>query len=123
MLPRRRKSSKMGLREAVRRVFPSHRSWVRKHACSIKGCEASPIEFAHLRTAANSGTGLKPSDAFGLSLCREHHRRGHDIGHDAMARENGMTLDELHKIAAEFTKRTTDKALREALKLVDAEAL
>lgn len=116
MLPPRKKRQKSGIERAPRRVFPTHRAFVRRHACSIKGCEDGPIEFAHLRTAANSGTGLKPADSHGISLCRAHHRRGHDIGHDAMARENGMTLEQLHKIAEDFARATTDRALREAMK-------
>ncbi len=113
MIPRRLKREKMGCRDAERRIFPTHRAFVRRHACSIKGCDRQPIEFAHLRTAANSGVGLKPGDEFGISLCREHHRRGHEIGHDAMARENGMTLDQLFRIAAEFAAKSPDRALRQ----------
>lgn len=116
MLPPRRKPQRSGIQRAPERVFQTHRAFVRRHACSIKGCEDGPIEFAHLRTAANSGTGLKPADWHGISLCRSHHRRGHDVGHDTMARENGMTLEQLHKIAAEFASRTTDRTMREAMK-------
>ena len=122
-LPPRRKRQRSGIEREPPRSFPAHRAWVRKHACSIKGCQGGPIEFAHLRTAANSGTGLKPSDLNGLSLCRTHHRIGHEIGHDAMARENGMTLEQLHKIAFEFARRSPDRKLREALRLVTAEEL
>lgn len=114
MLPARRKRPKMGVQKAPQRVFQTHRQFVRRHRCSIKGCEDGPIEFAHLRTAANSGMGLKPPDWEGISLCRSHHRRGHDIGHDAMARENGMTLDQLRQIAKDFARATTDRALKEA---------
>lgn len=117
-LPAKRKRPKAENRP--QRVFQTHRAFVRRHQCSIKGCDCGPIEFAHLRTAANSGMGYKPSDIFGISLCRDHHKRAHDVGHDTMARENGTTLEALFKIAAEFTKRSPDKALREALALVDA---
>lgn len=116
-LPPKRKRPKA---ERMQRVFPTHRAFVRRHQCAIKGCQGCPVEFAHLRTAANSGTGYKPSDAFGIPLCREHHRRAHDIGHDTMARENGTTLEALFKMAAEFARQTTDKALRESLALVTA---
>lgn len=115
-LPRRRRVARSGILRAPRRIFQTHRAFVRRHACSIRGCEAGPIEFAHLRTAANSGTGLKPADWHGISLCQEHHKRGHDAGHDTMARENGMTLEQLHAIAAEFARRTPDRAMRESLR-------
>ena len=35
------------------------------------------MECAHVRTAANSGTGIKPSDAFTVSLCRDCHAESH----------------------------------------------
>lgn len=36
-----------------------------------------PIEVAHVNTAANGGMARKASDAFTLSLCREHHAESH----------------------------------------------
>ena len=117
-LPPRRKPKRSGIKRATDRVFPAHRAWVRRHGCSIVGCQDGPIEFAHLRTSANSGAGLKPSDLNGISLCQGHHRRAHNIGHDSMARENGMTLDQLHKIAFEFARRSPDKKLRETFRLL-----
>lgn len=56
---------------------PAHRAWVRGHACSVPGCTDMPIECAHIRRANNSGTGFKPSDAFTVSLCKEHHAESH----------------------------------------------
>jgi hypothetical protein len=67
MLPPRKKRQKA---ERPQRIFPQHRAFVRRHQCSIKDCTGQPIEFAHLRTAANSGIGCKPSDHFGISLCQ-----------------------------------------------------
>lgn len=31
------------------RSCPAHRSWVRKHHCSVPGCLDLPIECAHVR--------------------------------------------------------------------------
>lgn len=115
MLPKKAKRPKMGVREPVRLVFNVHRAFVKRHGCAIRGCMRTPIEFAHLRTAANSGMGRKPMDCFGVGLCQEHHREAHQHGHDTMARRNGMTLDQLFALAAEFTRATTDRALREAV--------
>ena len=78
-----------------------------------------PIEFAHLRTAANSGTGLKPSDAEGISLCLMHHKRAHVKGHDTMAQENGTTFEWLQERAREFARRSPDKALQKMLRTVE----
>lgn len=116
MLPSRRKRPKMGVREPERLIFPTHRQFVKRFGCVITGCFKGPIEFAHLRTAANSGMGRKPRDDSGIGLCREHHARAHNIGHDAMARENGMTLEQLFALARGFAKSTSDKAMREALR-------
>ena len=55
---------------------PAHRAWVRGHACSACGSTAG-IEAAHVRRANNSGTGLKPSDAFTVSLCKDCHAESH----------------------------------------------
>lgn len=121
MLPPRRKPLRSGIERAPRRVFQTHRAFVRRHACSIRGCDDGPIEFAHLRTAANSGMGLKPPDWEAISLCRMHHHRGHDGGHDTMARENGMTLEQLHKLAEEFALRSPDKSMRETMRLAQSE--
>lgn len=55
---------------------PAHRAWVRGHACSACG-STTAIECAHVRNAANSGTGIKPSDAYTVSLCRDCHAESH----------------------------------------------
>lgn len=112
-LPKRRKVNKMGLRE-VRREFPRHRKFVRSHGCCVPECDRMPIEFAHIRSAANSGVAVKPHDAFGISLCTEHHRYQHQVGQSAFEYE--FKID-LARLAAEFVKRSPDTAMRESLKL------
>jgi len=80
----------MNLREPMQREWPRHRRFVRSFGCSVPLCMTNtPIEFAHLRSAANAGTALKPHDAFGVSLCgadpargiEGHHAEYHRIGH------------------------------------------
>jgi hypothetical protein len=77
MLPARisRKSDKA---EKPRRS-PAHRAWVRGHACSACGSQ-SGIECAHVRTGTDGGVGIKPSDRWCISLCKECHVRQHRIG-------------------------------------------
>lgn len=70
---------------------PAHRAWVRGHACCVPGCSAMPIECAHVRRANNSGTGFKPSDAFTVSLCRDHHQESHR-GDQTFERKYGLDL-------------------------------
>ena len=55
---------------------PAHRAWVRGHACSACGSQ-SAIECAHVRTGTDGGTGIKPSDRWCISLCKECHARQH----------------------------------------------
>jgi hypothetical protein len=55
----------------------AHRDWVRSHQCCVPGCEAMPIEVAHVNSAATRGMGMKASDAFTISLCRAHHQESH----------------------------------------------
>src|SRR5205085_3708201 len=69
-LPPKRERPRLNLREPLQREWPRHRRFVRSFGCSVPLCTTNtPIEFAHLRSAANTGTGLKPHDAFGVSLC------------------------------------------------------
>ncbi len=113
MLPRRRKPAKSGIDRAQRRYFPQHEKWVRGHQCVVPGCENREIQFAHIRSAANAGTGLKPSSAFGISCCALHHKEQHSIGQPAFERKYGL---DLFAIAAEFARRSPDRKLRDALK-------
>jgi hypothetical protein len=48
--------------------------------CLVRGCRGTPIHLHHVRTAANSGVGKKPSDRWLAPLCYEHHSIGHLIG-------------------------------------------
>jgi hypothetical protein len=117
-LPRRRKVSKSGIERAPKRHWSRHEKWVRGHACCVPGCEQTPIEFAHLRSAANAGTGMKPHSAFGVSLCCYHHARQHAIGQAQFEREYGI---DLWALAREFTRRSPDRAMKESLALVELE--
>lgn len=110
-LPRRRKVAKSGIRE-MRREFPRHRKFVRSHECSVPDCQDGPIEFAHVRSAANAGTGLKPADWNGISLCRSHHYESHSIGIQTFERKYGIDVE---KLAREFARRSTDTAMKAAL--------
>jgi hypothetical protein len=62
-----------------------------------------PIEAMHIRRAANSGTGMKPSDAYCASGCAEHHRECHRIGEQTFEKRHGISLMAL---AREFFERS-----------------
>ncbi len=110
--PRKRKREKRD----SNRVFPAHLRFVRGHQCCIPGCQRTPVEAAHLRTAANSGTGLKPPDFYAIPLCQLHHALAHRFGHDKMAHESGIDTEYLFKTAAWLASRTPDKKMRLAMK-------
>ncbi len=119
-LPKRRKRERSGIERVPQRIFQRHRKFVRSHSCCVPGCAGLPIEFAHVRSAANSGVGLKPHDSAGVALCAIHHLSQHMLGM--------VTFQALHKIdmkalAAEFTRRSPDVEMKASLKLVSAEEL
>jgi hypothetical protein len=118
LLPPKLKRSKMGVRTPLQTVWPRHRHWVKTHGCCVPHCAATPIEFAHLRCAANSGISRKPHDAFGISLCRTHHEEQHGIG--AISFGQKYQID-LWALATEFARLSPDREMRASLKLVDRE--
>lgn len=69
----------------------AHRRWVRSHYCSVPGCQLMPIEVAHANRASTRGIGQKSSDAFVLSLCREHHAESHR-GEKTFERKYGISM-------------------------------
>jgi hypothetical protein len=117
MLPRKLKPPKMGVRPSLQKIWPRHRRWVKAHGCCVRGCQASAIEFAHLRSAGNAGTGQKPHDVFGISLCCAHHDEQHRLGATAFGRKYQL---DLWALAAEFVRRSPDWEMRVSLKPIRA---
>jgi len=119
MLPKRRDPVRSGIQRAVKREWPRHRKWVRSHECcaSLHGfdefdfCEG-PIEFMHVRSAANAGTALLPFDWFGVPGCSKHHKWQHVHGAESFQKRYGVNLWEL---AAEFARLSPDKKMKEAM--------
>jgi len=68
----RKQPIRSGIPRGPKRKWPKHRRFVRTFPCQVAGCP-HPAECCHLRTAANSGMGLKPADYFTVPLCRAHH--------------------------------------------------
>ena len=116
-LPDRLKQPKLGVRTPLQKIWPRHRRWVKAHGCCVPGCTAPTVDFAHLRSAANAGTGQMPHDIFGVSLCRTHHDEQHRSGVAAFGRKYHI---DLWALAAEFARRSPDWQMRASLKLVDA---
>lgn len=90
MLPQRLKPDHFKPKAKTR--SRAHCDWVRGHYCSVPGCQLMPIEVAHVRCGTGGGMGLKPSDAFVLSLCREHHAEQHRIGEQSFEQRHGINM-------------------------------
>lgn len=117
MLPPKRVRPKMGIEKGPKRVWERHRRFVRSHACCVPGC-SNPSVFAHLRTADNSGTGLKPYDWFGVCLCDEHHKETHR-GEKTFERKYRLDLKAL---AQELANASTDVKMKEAMRSLESDA-
>jgi len=98
----------MGVRDPVQRTFPVHQQFVRRHGCAVPGCLARQVDFAHVKTR-----GAGADDSSGVPLCRVHHAEEHTIGINTFQAKYKI---DLHALAAEFVRRTPDKALREMLR-------
>ncbi|WP_083579130.1 DUF968 domain-containing protein [Tardibacter chloracetimidivorans] len=90
-LPRRRPSLKSGRENAGKRS-PAHCNFVRSHFCSVPGCEQLPIEVAHVRNGTGGGMGVKPSDRWTISLCRDHHAEQHRLGEESFEKRHGIDM-------------------------------
>ncbi|HUE14982.1 MAG TPA: hypothetical protein VMR25_12505 [Planctomycetaceae bacterium] len=106
--PKKLKRAKMGVRPPERRIYQTHRAWVRRHSCSVPGCQDGPIEFAHAKSRGAGG-----HDAQGVPLCLKHHHEQHASGIETFQRKYKV---DLFALAAHFAKTTTDRALIEALR-------
>lgn len=111
-LPPRREPPKSGIPRGPKRVWLRHRKFVRSHCCCVPGCEAFQTEFAHIRSAATAGTGLKPFDWHGVPLCRNHHREQHQVGQGTFEDRHGIDLD---AIATELVRQSPDVQMKLAM--------
>jgi len=120
MLPRKKKRERSGIERAPKRWWPRHEQFVRRHECCVQNDECQGnIEFAHVRQDHLGGTGLKPPSWSGISLCHHHHISiQHNIGHAAFDKRYG--IDSL-AMAAEFSRKSPDWQMREAMALATDE--
>lgn len=72
-----------------------HRDFVRSLSCLV--CGNRPVEFAHVRAGTDGGTGMKPSDWWGVPLCHSCHAEQHRIGEPAFERKHEISM----RVAAE----------------------
>ena len=81
----------------------AHLKWVRQHACSVPGCQFTPIEAAHIRLGTDGSTGEKPGDQWTISLCPYHHGRQHAVGEKRFASAHSI---DLMALAEEFARQS-----------------
>jgi len=94
-LPRRRKSPKLGVKEAPQIRCASHLQWIRGHECSVADRRApcdGPIEAAHVRTGTDGGMGVKPSDCWTIPLCSLHHALQHTWGEERFEKAHNISM-------------------------------
>jgi Putative HNHc nuclease len=97
------------------RVSRAHSDFVRRHECVLYGNPLSecdivhPIQAAHFRSAANSGTGMKPGPEYLLPLCRNHHTEQHSIGQKAFEERYGISM---RQKALAYATESPDRAVK-----------
>jgi hypothetical protein len=98
------KKAKVKSRARRRRECPAHKRWLLKnficcgagrdgHACN------GDLVVHHDRRGADGGSGLKPSDAFGVVLCDSLHMEGHNKGWEHVETTYGIDLEATHREA------------------------
>ncbi len=122
-LLRKRPKVRSGILRAPKREFPRHRAFIRRHACSVPGCNNPNVQCAHVRVGTDGGAGLKPSDWWTLPLCgpalidgervEGHHNEQHRLGETSFEKKYRIDMKE---IAKEFAKRSPDTNMKEAMK-------
>lgn len=112
-LPPKVKRQRSGIERSPRREWPRHRKFVRSHGCCVPGCTHGPSDFAHVKSRGAGG-----GDETGVSLCREHHTEQHAIGIETFQRRYGIDLWDL---AAAFVRASPDRAMKEAIRLAEAQ--
>lgn len=118
-LPPKRTRPRSGIVRGPRRDFPTHEAFVRRHQCAMPCCPYTddPVECAHIGPTGTAGEGIKAASWWTTSWCRTHHRLAHLRGHETACREAGTTLDAQRQIAIAYAKNTTDKAMRQEMKV------
>lgn len=72
----------------------AHLGFVRSHCCSVCHSDAG-IEAAHVRIGSGAGMGQKPDDWRAVSLCRDCHRKQHEVGERTFWQQAGQDVEVL----------------------------
>lgn len=113
LLPAKRERVRSGILRGPKLVWPKHDAFIRRHTCVvtlskvIDDCEGK-AQACHYRTAANSGTSIKPPSWFQFPGCMRHHAEQHR-GTLTFERKYGL---DLLAICREMVRLSTDHAMR-----------
>lgn len=99
-------------RENAGKRSPGHCNFVRSRNCCVPGCGRRPIEVAHVRVGTGGGMGVKPSDRWTISLCRDHPAEQHRDGERRFEKTHGI---EMKALAIEFAKASPHRAKLEMM--------
>lgn len=113
----RRKPPRSGIVRAPQREWRRHEQFLRGFVCiafkaDSSGCDGK-VQCCHWRTAANSGTALKPAAWDAWPGCETHHAEQHRIGQQAF--EAKYSVDCL-KEARRLARISPDKEMRAAMR-------
>lgn len=115
---KKRKPTRSGIQHHAQREWPKHDRWIRGLECVATqkdpgGCSGK-VRACHHRTAANSGTGLKPPSWDLWPGCDGHHGLQHQKGQPWFEKWLGLKLDQVAKDLAKQSPDTEMKAVMRA---------
>jgi hypothetical protein len=111
MIARPPKRPRMDVRVVEPAAFKVHQAFVRSRGCCVLGCRCVPVQFHHLRTAANASKSARPHDGFGVGLCHAHHHEEHSRGAETFGRQYHI---DVWLIAARLVSQSPDAKMRES---------
>lgn len=116
----KRERPRSGIKHHVERVWPKHERWVRRLVCiaADKGARegylcAGKVRACHRRSAANSGTGLKPPSWEVFAACDNHHALQHQRGQPWFEKWLGLKLAD---VARDLAKQSPDEEMKAAMR-------
>lgn len=117
MLPRKRVRKRSGIKRSPEREWPKHERFIRSLSCILsEGWEhvcIGKVRCCHYRSAANSGTGIKPPAWYTFPACDQAHGEQHRIGQIAFEKKYAISLE---KIALGLAKISPDLEMKKAMK-------
>lgn len=114
MLPKKKAKVRSHIERGPKLIWNRHRRFIRSLGCCIPNCDDQGlIEVAHVRSAANAGTGIKPIDGFAVGMCHDHHHEQHSTGVRSFEAKYKINL---FALAHEYVEASPDWQLRDTMR-------